>query len=156
MPGSKLVFNSSVMGVFVVPFRGPYCMSKFAIEAAADAYRLELASLGIAVHIIQPGPIEARFRANAFSALQECLQGKQTRLDYRDHIQRLQADTLTEGTEPAEVVATLFLDIVQGRKKRPRYLVTRVARIGARAKRLLGSGFDRLARRAQPVLENPR
>lgn len=150
-PGSKLVFNSSVMGLFVVPFRGPYCMSKFALEAAADAYRLELAGLGIAVHIIEPGPIEARFRANAYEAMQDCLQGKATRLDYADHIARLQADTLTEGTEPAAAVAAVFMDILQGRKQRPRYLVTRVARLGVLFKRLLGSRFDAIALRSQPV-----
>ena len=131
-------------------------MSKFAIEAASDAYRLELESRGIAVHVIQPGPIEARFRANAYSALQDCLEDKETRLDYTKHVQRLQADSATEGSEPAEVVAALFLDIVQGRKTRPRYLVTKVARFGARAKRLLGSSFDRFARRAEPVRQSPR
>lgn len=155
-PGSRLVFNSSVLGVLVVPLRGPYCMSKFAIEAASDAYRLELESRGIAVHVIQPGPIEANFRANAYSALQDCLQDKSTRLDYSNHLQRLQADSQTEGSEPAEVVAAVFLDIVQGRKTRPRYLVTKIARFGASAKRLLGSGFDRFARRSEPLKQNPR
>ncbi len=155
-PGSRLVFNSSVLGVLVVPLRGPYCMSKYAIEAASDAYRLELESRGIAVHVIQPGPIEARFRANAYNALQDCLQDKVTRLDYSNHVQRLQADSATEGTEPAEVVAALFLDIVQGRKTRSRYLVTKMARFGARAKRLLGSGFDHFARRAEPLKQSAR
>jgi NAD(P)-dependent dehydrogenase (short-subunit alcohol dehydrogenase family) len=151
--GSRVVFNSSSLGVFVVPFRGPYCMSKFALEAAADAYRLELEPLGISVHIIQPGPIEAQFRANAHQALQNCLQGRSTRLDYGKHVARLQAEKLTEGALPAAAVADLFMAIVDGRKVNPRYLVTRVAKFGAFAKRLLGSGFDNMARRAEPVKE---
>jgi NAD(P)-dependent dehydrogenase (short-subunit alcohol dehydrogenase family) len=152
-PGSKLVFNSSILGVIVVPFRGPYCMSKHAIEAAGDAYRLELESRGIAVHIIQPGPIEARFRANTYDAMQDCLQGKETRLDYARHIQRLQAEGPSKGTEPAVAVAAVFVDILQGRKARPRYLVTRMARLASRIKRVVGDGFDYFARRSEPVSE---
>lgn len=155
-PGSKLVFNSSVLGLVVVPFRGPYCMSKYALEAASDAYRLELESRGIAVHIIEPGPIEAEFRANAFDAMQECLQGKATRLDYQRHSQRLQAATPGKGAMPAAAVAGVLVDILQGRKTRARYRVTRIAKIAAVAKRLLGTGFDRLARRSEPVSESPR
>ena len=152
-PGARLVFNSSVLGVCVVPFRGPYCMSKYALEAAGDAYRLELASRGIAVHVIQPGPIEAQFRPNALRALEECLGDRTPRLDYSSHLGRLRAAQSTEGSLPSEVVARLFLDIVEGRKTRPRYLVTRLARTAAYAKRLLGAGFDRFARNAEPVAE---
>ena len=79
--GGKLIFNGSVLGVITVAFRGPYCMSKYALEAAVDAYRIELESAGIDVHLIQPGPIQARFRANALRAVKQNLQGKQTRLD---------------------------------------------------------------------------
>jgi len=152
-PGAKLVFNSSVLGVCVVPFRGPYCMSKFAVEAASDAYRLELASRGIGVHVIQPGPIEAQFRPNALRALEECLGDRTPRLDYGNHLQRLRAVASTEGSLPAAAVAQVFLDIVEGRRTRPRYLVTRLARMAAYAKRALGSGFDRLARASEPVVE---
>lgn len=155
-PGSRLVFNSSVLGLFVVPFRGPYCMSKHALEAAGDAYRLELASRGISVHIIEPGPIEAQFRANALNAMDDCLQGKSTRLDYRRHGQRLQAATGGPGTLPAAAVADVLVDILQGRKTRARYRVTRIAKVAALAKRLLGGGFDHLARRNEPVVEVPR
>ncbi len=153
--GAKLVFNSSVLGVLVTPLRGPYCMSKFALEAAADAYRLELASRGVSVHLIQPGPIAAHFRQNALAHLRRCLAGKTTRLDYSTHLARLSGEGLTPGTLPAEAVATLLLDIVEGRKAGARYLVTRTAKLGALAKRLLGSRFDRLALRANPVRANP-
>ena len=81
------------------------------------------------------------------------MQGRLTRLDYGEHIDRLQAETLTEGTEPAEAVAGLLLDILKGRKSKSRYLVTRVAKVGTLLKRLLGSRFDAVALRSQPVRE---
>ena len=149
--GSLVVFNSSSLGRFVVPFRGPYSMSKFALEAAADAYRLELKSLGVKVQLIEPGPIEARFRANALVELKACLGDKPTRLDYSQHVERLQAEKLTEGTLPASAVAALFLDMIDGRRSGARYLVTRVAKFGGFMRWLLGSGFDAMALKAQPV-----
>ncbi len=151
--GSQLIFNSSILGMITVAFRGPYCMSKHALEAAADAYRLELEPLGIAVHVIQPGPIEAAFRPNALAALKSTLLDKKTRLDYRNHIARLASKENTKGTLPADSVAEVYLGIVEGSHKNTRYLVTKTAKTAAAMKRLLGSGFHRLARKAEPVIE---
>ena len=52
------VFNiSSISGEFGAPFLGPYCASKYAVEAISDSWRRELSIFGIAVVCIQPGPI---------------------------------------------------------------------------------------------------
>jgi len=53
----RIVFMSSVSGLVARPFLGPYCASKFALEALADAYRGELAPWGIQVSVIEPGSI---------------------------------------------------------------------------------------------------
>lgn len=153
--GSKLVFNTSILGLITIPFRGPYCMSKYALESAADAYRLELEPLGIDVHIIEPGPIEAEFRPNALAELKQVIGNKKTRIDYSGHIERLAQEGNSKGTLPADACAEIFLDIVEERKKRPRYLVTAIAKQAAFAKRLLGSGFHKLAKANEPIRENP-
>lgn len=152
-PGSKLIFNSSILGLITVPFRGPYCMSKHALEAAADAYRLELKPLEIDVHVIQPGPIEARFRPNALKVLQHALQDKQPRLDYSNHIARLSSSENTKGTLPASSVADIYLGIVEGRLRKPHYLVTGAAKAAALLKRLLGHRFDGIVLKSEPVRE---
>lgn len=149
--GSKLIFNGSVLGVITVPFRGPYCMSKYALEAAVDAYKLELESLGIDVHLIQPGPIEAKFRTNALTKLKQTLNNKTPRLDYSKHIARLESTENTKGTLPASSVADIFIGIVEGSHRKTRYLVTGTAKTAAALKRLLGDGFYRVARNAEPV-----
>lgn len=149
--GSKLIFNSSILGLITVAFRGPYCMSKYALESAADAYRLELESIGIAVHLLEPGPIEADFRKTAFKALQTVIGNKTTRLDYSRHIARLDNPQNTPGTLPAQACADIVLDIIEGRKTGYRYRVTDIAKKAAIAKRLLGSAFHKLARKAEPV-----
>jgi NAD(P)-dependent dehydrogenase (short-subunit alcohol dehydrogenase family) len=53
----RIVFCSSVLGLISAPYRGAYCASKFAVEALADALRLELAGTGLQVVLIEPGPI---------------------------------------------------------------------------------------------------
>lgn len=50
-----LIHISSGAGRVVVPSMGFYCASKWALEALAEEYRYELASLGIDSVIIQPG-----------------------------------------------------------------------------------------------------
>lgn len=47
---------SSLAGRLVFPFLGTYNPSKWAVEALAEAYRYEVASLGIDSVIVQPGP----------------------------------------------------------------------------------------------------
>ncbi len=54
--GSGLLIHvTSGAGRVAVPFMAPYCASKFALEALADAYRFELAPLGIDSVIVEPG-----------------------------------------------------------------------------------------------------
>jgi NAD(P)-dependent dehydrogenase (short-subunit alcohol dehydrogenase family) len=51
----RLIHVSSVAGRLVIPGMGPYSASKFALEAMAEALRLELAPLGIEATVIEPG-----------------------------------------------------------------------------------------------------
>ncbi|MDF1702349.1 MAG: SDR family oxidoreductase [Planctomycetota bacterium] len=60
--GSGLVmFVSSLLGRFVLPFLGPYNSSKWALEAMAENYRVELSALGIETAIVEPGAFGTGF-----------------------------------------------------------------------------------------------
>jgi NAD(P)-dependent dehydrogenase (short-subunit alcohol dehydrogenase family) len=50
-----LVHVSSLLGRMVLPFYGPYNASKYAVEALADNYRVELSSFGIESVLVEPG-----------------------------------------------------------------------------------------------------
>jgi NAD(P)-dependent dehydrogenase (short-subunit alcohol dehydrogenase family) len=50
-----LVFLSSMVGRFVLPFMGPYLTSKWAIEGLAESFSYELRPFGVDVSIIEPG-----------------------------------------------------------------------------------------------------
>ena len=53
----RIVFMSSVSGQIAPPFVGPYASSKFALEALADALRMELHRFGMHVSVVQPGNV---------------------------------------------------------------------------------------------------
>lgn len=61
----RIVHCSSVLGFVPFPWRGAYNASKFALEGLARTMRLELEPTNIYVSLIQPGPIETKFSANA-------------------------------------------------------------------------------------------
>ncbi len=60
-----IVNISSVSGVLVTPFAGPYCASKAAFNALSDALRMEVGPLGIRVVTVQPGGIRSGFGQSA-------------------------------------------------------------------------------------------
>ncbi|MGP3590141.1 SDR family oxidoreductase [Vagococcus sp. WN89Y] len=60
----RIVMTSSVMGLISTPGRGAYAASKYALEAWADALRMELRHSGVKVSLIEPGPIRTRFTDN--------------------------------------------------------------------------------------------
>ena len=58
---ARLVLLSSVGGRFSAAGAGPYCSSKFAIEAIGDSLRQELKHWKIDVSIIEPGAMGTNF-----------------------------------------------------------------------------------------------
>lgn len=54
--GGRVVFISSVSGLFTTPGTGAYNASKYAIESLGDALRMELRPWRIPVSLIEPGP----------------------------------------------------------------------------------------------------
>jgi NAD(P)-dependent dehydrogenase (short-subunit alcohol dehydrogenase family) len=67
--GGRIVNVSSVLGRFALPGSGIYSASKFALEAASDALRLELAPFGVRVVLVQPGVIATPLYARAAAAV---------------------------------------------------------------------------------------
>lgn len=59
--GGRVIIISSVGGKIVLPYLGAYNMTKFALEAAADALRQELRHHGIGVSVVLPGAIDTGF-----------------------------------------------------------------------------------------------
>lgn len=61
--GLAITIGSS-LGRYVLPFMGPYAMSKFALECLTDMYAMELAPFGIEFSLVQPGGYPTNFMAS--------------------------------------------------------------------------------------------
>lgn len=62
----RIIFVSSISGLMVNPFSGPYSSSKFAIEAMAKTFSQELQEFNIEVATINPGPYLTGFNDEEF------------------------------------------------------------------------------------------
>lgn len=123
----RIVNNSSVLGLVAAPFRGAYNASKFALEGLTDTLRLELADTPIKVSLIEPGPIESRFRANALIALKENIDIANSRHQkgYEEAIARLSKEgPASSQTLPASAVVKKLLHALESPRPRAHYYVT--------------------------------
>ena len=122
----RIVFCSSVLGMISAPYRGAYCATKFAVEALADALRLELAATNIKVVLIEPGPIASRFLENALEAYRRYidLDASHHREIYRDRIARLEEGGDQTFKLGPEAVALKLARALQSRNPKRRYYVT--------------------------------
>lgn len=59
-----IIYISSLLGRMTLPFYGPYNASKWALEALAENYRVELAAFGIENVIVEPGGFDTNFVGN--------------------------------------------------------------------------------------------
>lgn len=136
----RIIYNSSVLGLVALPYRGAYNASKFALEGLADTLRLELRGSGISVSLIEPGPIISQFRANAFAKYQQHID--KTRSAHQ-HIYQAMENRLTKTgpaapfTLPASAVVDKLIHAVEAKRPKIRYFVTIPTYLLATLKRLL-------------------
>ena len=137
--GGRIVFCSSVLGFVSGPYRGAYCGTKYAIEALADAMRVELWGSGIHVSIIQPGPIETEFLPTTLANFKRDIDVEHS--PHRFAYEKRMAD-MARG-QPSifklgpEAVAAKVVHAVESPRPRIRYRVTLSTHAAAVLKRVL-------------------
>jgi len=123
----RIIMNSSVLGFAAMPMRGAYNASKFAIEGLTDTLRMELAGTPIHVVLVEPGPIESRFRANALAHFVNNIDIDASVFaeSYRTTLKRLEAEgPVVPFTLPPEAVLNKVVHALESRWPKPRYYVT--------------------------------
>ena len=132
--GSGRIVNiGSIGGRMATPFIGPYCASKFAMEALTDTLRQELRPWGIEVAIVEPGsvatPIWGKGQANA-DEMEKNLPEEAMKL-YGDAItpMRVAAKEFEEAGIPPDEVAKFVEHALTASKPKTCYVVGRDAQI---------------------------
>ncbi len=138
----RIIQNSSVLGLVALPYRGAYNASKFALEGLSDTLRMELHGSGIHVSLIEPGPVESRFRANAFAAFKANVDAEHS--VHRARYRAMERRFTTEGpvapfTLPPEAVLKKVLHALESPRPKARYYVTVPTYLFGTLRRLLGS-----------------
>jgi short-subunit dehydrogenase len=122
----RIIYISSVLGFVAMPFRGPYVASKFAIEGLVDTLRLELKQTRIKLSLVQPGPIESKFRQNALLAFKENVDSSNSdyKRKYKTMIERLNSDKNAQFTLAPESVLRCVLHALESKVPKNHYRVT--------------------------------
>ena len=130
----RVVNVSSVNGRVASAFSGPYCMSKFALEAFTDCLRQELAEWGMHVAAVEPGAIDTvmweKGRAQDWSAAASPHQLDLYGENY-EAFRRFSEQTAASAV-PCNVVSRAIFHALTARVPRTRYLVGTDARVYAR------------------------
>jgi NAD(P)-dependent dehydrogenase (short-subunit alcohol dehydrogenase family) len=147
----RIIQNSSVLGFAAMSMRGAYNASKFAIEGFSDTMRLELAGTGIHVSLIEPGPIESRFRANAYQAFQKHIdiESSAHRDRYHKMIDRFEVvGSVQPFTLPPNAVLNRVVHALESKRPKIRYPVTFPTYLFGWLKRIMSHRMlDRILRR---------
>ncbi|MGR5253099.1 SDR family oxidoreductase [Vibrio astriarenae] len=137
---ARIIQNSSVLGFAAMKYRGAYNASKFALEGYTDTLRLELADTHIRVSLIEPGPIETRFRANALKAFLCWVSPENSRHaeQYRIQIKRLEKEQSgSTFALPAQACIPPLLHALNSSRPKRRYRITTPTKVFAFLKRVL-------------------
>lgn len=147
----RIVNCSSILGLLPYRYRGAYTASKYALEGLTLTMRMELAGSGIEVSLIEPGPIDTRFTANALAKINENidLEGSAHAAQYKRQLKRLDGrGPISKHKLGPDAVYKVLDHALNAPRPKPHYLVTRPAKQGALLKRLLPADlFYRLMRR---------
>ncbi|MCK5662594.1 MAG: SDR family NAD(P)-dependent oxidoreductase, partial [Thiotrichaceae bacterium] len=117
-----------------------YNASKYAIEGFADTLRLELSDTNVKVSLVEPGPVESRFRANALQALKDNVNMEES--VHRDRYKRTLKRLAKEGnvdpyTLPPEAVLKKVIHALESKSPQAHYYVTIPTYVMGILKRLL-------------------
>lgn len=147
----RVVLIGSIGGRSALPFLGPYAASKHALEAIADALRVELRPFGVAVSIVEPGSIATpiwRKGADRADELSAGFDAERAAL-YATAVARLREVALQRGpgVDPDAVAKAVEHALTASRPK-ARYLVGRDAHLRAWIERLPTRLRDRVLAKA--------
>jgi NAD(P)-dependent dehydrogenase (short-subunit alcohol dehydrogenase family) len=149
----RIVNLSSMGGRLTLPGGGFYHASKYAVEAISDALRYEVRGFGVAVSVVEPGPVLTRFGDTAVGTIAAGRDGPYAAFTagLAERIATFYAGGGSRGTCTPNDVADVVVRAVTSRHPRSRYPVGLTGRAMISLRRVLPDrGFDALLRTQFP------
>jgi NAD(P)-dependent dehydrogenase (short-subunit alcohol dehydrogenase family) len=124
----RVVFVSSLSGRVSTPMTGAYSASKFALEALADALRMELRPWGVRVVLVEPAQTDTDLWREAHGALEATVAGMSPahRELYAGHIDGARTKMIPRSqrmASPVDGVAATIDRALTARRPKARYVV---------------------------------
>lgn len=131
----RIVFVSSLSGVISTPMTGAYNASKFALEAIADAWRLELRPWGVKVILVEPAMTDTDLWRKAPETLEAeaAEMSAEHRELYAGHLDgmRKTVPRMQKMAKPVDTVAAAIEKALTAARPRARYPVGTDVRVQA-------------------------
>ena len=128
----RVVLIGSIAGRLTVPFLGPYSASKFALEAMADALRVELQPWSMHVSLVEPGSIATPIwnKGTAHAERMQAQIGPAVTGQYGPALEAIRQAAAASARRgiPAEAVAKVVEHALTSPSPKTRYLVGADAR----------------------------
>lgn len=125
----RIVNMGSVSGRIAAPYLGPYCASKYALEALTDSLRLELRHWGVGVSIVEPGSVQTPIWGKAFGFAESLAsQTDAAKLALYEHdfeVMQKASQEMADRGMPVEVVVQAVMHALFARRPKTRYLLGR-------------------------------
>ena len=103
----RVIIVSSIAGVLAGPSFGPYSMTKHALEAMGKSLRAELASSGIDVTLINPGPYNTGFNDRMAASMWEWFGEESISAPATDLLRAIGSMVTANQMDPIDVVNRL-------------------------------------------------
>ncbi|MFN3003922.1 SDR family NAD(P)-dependent oxidoreductase [Mycolicibacterium wolinskyi] len=123
----RVVFISSVNGQLSLPMLGAYSASKFALEAGADALRVELRPWGVSVVVVEPAQTDTDMWRTADDMViqTEAAMSTEHRVLYAQHVAGMKKfiPMARKMAVPTSKVVAVVEEALTARRPRARYIV---------------------------------
>ncbi len=133
-PG-RIVNMGSISGFVTAPYMGPYSMSKFALEAMTNAFRLELRNAGITSSVIEPASVKTPIWDKAIAAGEERASRASPEAEkyYRADMEQMRQASIEmrDTGMPVECVVRAVMHALTARRPKARYPVGIQTRLAA-------------------------
>jgi NAD(P)-dependent dehydrogenase (short-subunit alcohol dehydrogenase family) len=137
----RIVNMSSISGAIASPYLGPYCASKFALEALSDSLRMELRGSTVKVSLVEPASVATPIWEKSLASADELAeQVPQERLKpYEADLDAIRATIgdLAKGQLAMEKVVDAVVHAISAPRPKTRYYLKATTRLCFRSMRML-------------------